>query len=239
MYEDQIQQTAQGYWVLKHDTHFSRWIEQAQRLDHDQPVLQKLARYIQPGSLVYDLGAALGDHTLFYLKQVWPGGIVVAIEPHPVQFECLRRNCAEALCLPYAVGETRSEAVWLFHEPDCIGGSRLVDPACQWPMTSHRRITIDQDCVFDKRCSFLKVDIEGCEPEALRGAREMIMRDRPVIWIEINPEALARQNHSSNELRDVLENQLQYRVAEFYPEGGSWDGFGTGQCDALCIPLTL
>ena len=204
MYEDQIMQTPQGWWVLKHDTHLSRWVEQAQRLDHDQPVLQKLAPYIKPGSIVLDCGAALGDHTLAYLHAVGPSGTVVAFEPHPLQYECLRRNCPRALCFPFLVGETRDSA-WLFHEPDCIAGSRIVDPACQWPMTQHRRVTIDDDCVLAGQVSFMKIDIEGCEPEALRGARNTIMRDRPVIWLEINPAALERQLHSSNELRDVLE----------------------------------
>jgi FkbM family methyltransferase len=237
MYEDQILQTPQGWWVLRNDTHLSRWVEQAQRLDHDQPVLQKLAPYIRSGSAVFDLGAAIGDHTLFYLNAVGPTGVVVAIEPHPVQFECLKRNCPKALCLPYAVGEVEDE-VHLFHQPDIVAGSRLIDPALQWPMTKIRRVAIDTNCLLFPNVSFMKIDIEGCEPEALRGAREMIRRHRPAIWIEINPIALERQGHSVNELRDVLENQLGYYVKEFYPEGGSWDGYDGAQCDALCLPQT-
>lgn len=236
IFENEIIQTAQGWWVLKHDSHLSRWVEQAQRLDHDQPVLQRLAPYIKPGSVVYDLGAAIGDHTIFYLNAVGPHGVVVAFEPHPVQFECLKRNCPRALCMPHAVGENEDE-VWLFHEPDVIAGSRLIDPATQWPMSRHRRVTIDKNCAIAGQVSFIKIDIEGCEPEALRGAQATIMRNRPVIWLEINPAALERQKHSSNELRDVLENQLGYKVAEFYPEGAGWDGFGNTQCDALFLPL--
>jgi FkbM family methyltransferase len=236
MYEDQIMQTKEGIWVLKHDTHISRWVEQTQRLDHDQTVLQRLIPYIKEGTVVYDLGAAIGDHTTFYINQVGAKGTVVAIEPHPIQFECLKRNCPTAVCLPYLVGDARSEQIWLFHEPDCIGGSRVIDPARQWPMTSHRRITIDQDCSLAGHVSFMKIDIEGCEPEALRGAHHTIWQNRPVIWLEINPTALERQGHSASELQDVLENQLQYRVAEFYPPGGGWHGFGDGQCDALFVP---
>jgi len=237
MYEEEIMRTAQGWWVMRHDTHFSRWVEQAQRLDHDQPVLQKLAPYIRPGTVVYDLGAGLGDHTIFYLNAVGLNGTVVAFEPHPIQFECLARNCPRAILIPHCVGETEGE-VWLFHQPDCIGGSRLIDPSTQWPMTKHRRIAIDEGCrAVTGEVSFVKIDIEGCEPEALRGARQMIMRHRPVIWLEINPIALERQNHTTNELQDVLENQLQYRVVEFYPPGGGWDGCGNGvQCDALFLP---
>jgi FkbM family methyltransferase len=235
MYEDQIMQTPQGWWVLRHDTHLSRWVEQAQRLDHDQPVLQKLAPYLKPATLVYDLGAAIGDHTAFYLRAVGPQGLVIAFEPHPTQFECLRRNCPTALCFPYAVGEVEDD-IWLFHEPDVIGGSRLIDPARQWPMTKHRRVTIDNTKLAGP-VSFMKIDIEGCEPAALRGARATIMQHRPVIWMEVNPIALERQGYSTNELQDVIENQLRYRVAEFYPPGADWHGYGEIQCDCLCVPM--
>ena len=47
--EDQIMQTPEGWWVLKEDTHLSRWVEQGKRLDHDTPVLEKIRPYIQPG----------------------------------------------------------------------------------------------------------------------------------------------------------------------------------------------
>lgn len=234
-FDDQIIQTPEGWWVLKDDTHLSRWVEQTRRLDHDQPVLQKLAPYIKPGTLVFDLGAAIGDHTVFYLNAVGPQGTVVAFEPHPVEFECLKRNCPTALCIPHAVGETEG-VVFLFHQPDIIGGSRLIDPALGWPMSMVRRMTIDKNCVLNRPVSFMKIDIEGCEAQALRGAKQTILRDRPVIWMEINPLALERQGSSSLELRLLLEQELLYRVEEFYPKGAGWDGFGDTQCDALCVP---
>src|SRR5258707_2749315 len=107
-------------------------------------------------------------------------------------------------------------------------------------MTQHKRVIIDKDIdSFKQPVSFMKVDIEGCEPEALRGARETIMRHHPVIWIEINPEALIRQKHSTLELRNLLESELSYEVTEFYPPGGNWNGWQNQQCDALCLPSTL
>jgi FkbM family methyltransferase len=236
MYDEQIQQTREGWWVLKEDTHLSRWVEQAQRLDHDQPVLKNLLPYIKPGSLVYDLGAAIGDHTIFYLNAVGPEGKVLAFEPHPVQFECLQRNCPKALCLPYALGETEGQ-VMLFHEPAVVAGSRLIDPALQWPGSVVRQISLDKNCLIDGQISLMKIDIEGSETAALRGGRQTICRHKPTIWMEINPTALERQGSSSAELHEVLDS-LGYRVAEFYPDGADWNGYEDGQCDALCLPVT-
>jgi FkbM family methyltransferase len=234
--EDQIMQTAQGWWVLRRDTHLSRWVEQTQRLDHDQTVLQQLRPYIRPGSTVIDAGAAIGDHTIFYLNAVGEQGTVYAFEPHPIQYLCLSRNCPQARCYPVALGEAPGK-VHLFHEPDVVGGSRLIDPKLQWPMSSCERVTLDSVVEPKGDVSFFKIDVEGCEPEVLRGAREIIKQSRPIIWFEQNPEALQRQGHSIDEVRDVVA-ELGYRVVRFYPEGSSWNGSPDqkSQCDILCAP---
>src|SRR5260370_16919171 len=104
-------------------------------------------------------------------------------------------------------------------------------------MTQHKRVIIDKAIdSFQQPVSFMKIDIEGCEPEALRGARQTIMRHRPVIWIEINPEALIRQNHSVLELRNLLENELSYQVAEFYPARGGLNRCHNQQPNPLSPP---
>src|SRR5262249_26068313 len=145
--------------------------------------------FIRPGSVVVDAGAALGDHTLFYLNAVGAAGKVYAFEPHPVQFICLLRNCPRAISYKYAFGEAPG-SVYLFHQPDIVAGSRLVDPELQWPMTPCERVTLDSIVKEKDQVSFLKIDVEGCEPEVIRGAREIIAASRPTIWFENNPEAL-------------------------------------------------
>lgn len=235
-----IKQTPEGWWVMIDDTHLSRWVEQGKRLDHDTPVLEKFIPYLSPGTIAIDVGAALGDHTLFYLEKVGPTGKVIAYEPHPVQYECLIRNCPKAHAYCNAVGE-REDDVYLFHQPDIVAGSRLIDPALGWPMSKTRRLRLDGMSAYGyahymgSRISFIKIDVEGCEPEVLRGGYKLILEHRPVIWLEINPEALERQNHSVEELRNVIE-MLRYSVAEFYPDGGSWDGYQGNQCDVLLCP---
>ena len=235
-YEDQIIRTPEGWWVMREDTHLSRWVEETGRLDHDQYVLEQILKpHIRPGSMVIDAGAALGDHTIYYLNQVGPKGQVMAFEPHPVQYLCLLRNCPRAISYKYALGEAPG-AVWLFHQPDIVAGSRLIDPALQWPMSCIERVRLDDMGWYDN-ISLIKIDVEGCEPEVLRGARQNISLSKPTIWMEVNPEALERQGHSPAELRSVIE-ELGYEVTRAYPDGAGWDGFEGNQCDMLCMPTS-
>jgi FkbM family methyltransferase len=232
---DEIYQTKEGWWVLKNDTHLSRWVEQAQRLDHDRPVLDIIEPHIKPGSTVIDVGAAIGDHTIAYLKKVGRSGTVIAIEPHPYQYECLIRNCPQSINYRYALGE-KYETVFLFMQPDIVAGSRLIDPELQWPGLYVEKFPLDALGFNRGEVSLIKIDVEGCEPEVLRGGRQTIRAGRPVIWLEINPTALGRQGHSVEEIQAFLTEE-NYTVARAYPDGASWDGFQGAQCDFLCTPI--
>ncbi len=50
----------------------------------------------------------------------------------------------------------------------------------------------DQPFVGERPVDLIKIDVEGCELEVLRGGEQVIRRDRPVLIIEDNPEARAQ-----------------------------------------------
>ena len=33
----------------------------------------------------------------------------------------------------------------------------------------------------------LKIDVQGFEPDVLRGLRNTLLRDKPTVWVELNP----------------------------------------------------
>jgi hypothetical protein len=77
--------------------------------------------------------------------------------------------------------------------------------------------------------SFVKIDAEGYEAAVLRGATESIKRCRPIMYIEVNAGALARQGYSESELLDLI-SSLGYTIAEV---GGKR---GDPQYDVFCYP---
>jgi len=47
----------------------------------------------KPGDTIIDVGAGIGNETLYYSKMVGSTGKVIAIEAHPATFACLKKFC--------------------------------------------------------------------------------------------------------------------------------------------------
>jgi len=191
-----------GIWVIQEDTHVSKWIEQENRLDHDQNTLPFILPHIKPDSVVIDAGAFVGDHTVAYLKAVGPKGHVHAFEPNRIAFQCLIHNvdASRVTFWNIALGETQM-MVEMSRNNNNFAGSYLHDGTdmvlCQATMMPLDSFRIAPD--------FIKWDIEGCELKALKGAELTIKLYRPVMVMEINYEALRRQGDRVGDIFDWLD----------------------------------
>lgn len=76
---------------------------------------------------------------------------------------------------PYGVGEKQGK---VYYTSDLTGGSKVAD------LEEHEAeiISLDEVC-FRKKIDFIKMDIEGMEEKALIGAKNLILRDHPVLAI--------------------------------------------------------
>lgn len=145
-----------------------------------------------PGAFI-DVGANTGLYVLA-AATLDPGRTVVALEPHPRVFRRLEENVrlnrvesttllvpAAAAASPGIVGlATRGEAL-------PIDGSFLSDPQADGEVVQVRATTLDQVVVAEDpgEVGVILLDIEGAEPEALRGARNILKRHRPSIVCEV------------------------------------------------------
>lgn len=182
------------------------------------PITQYPAiRDIPAWSTVIDVGAFIGDNTLEFTKKGWK---VIAFEPFYDAWICAVINAPDARIINAPVGDGRR--VRLIHQcPGTNHGMRCVTPADEGVQT----VMLDSLDIRD--CAFIKIDAEGFEPFVLDGAQSLIKTYRPVMFIEANTEALARQGWTPEKLREKIVG-LGYRT-EVIGEPPNWDW--------ICTPL--
>jgi len=192
---------------------------------HSWPPIFVLQRYVKPGFTCVDLGANQGEYTLWMSKLAGPGGEVHSFEPSSKMLEQLRAtlalNSAQAQTVtvhPFGLSDANA-TVELFLPQ---AGSAAHNEGAA---TVFRTSTADESLgsielrnagealqsATARKLDFIKIDIEGSELRALRGMRERLERDRPLILIEINRTALELAETSPRELAAFL-TELGYQL---------------------------
>lgn len=149
--------------------------------------------YARDSQVILDIGAAEGVYTLF-AAAVSPRSQIVAFEASPAEQRRLRANLDANRSLVAGRVDLRPEALAdhegtadLFEVP---GGTSSLNPGFR-PGSTPRTVTVSTgDAVVAEvapggRVDLIKVDTESTEPAVLRGLRDTIERDRPVIFCEV------------------------------------------------------
>lgn len=149
---------------------------------YELQMLRDMASRISVGDLVLDIGANIGNHTL-YLAAVSKCR-VIAFEPNKELTEALQSsviaNSLEGMIdvRQCGVGATSNRAFFKKSAPENLGSQGL-----QTGSGDIEIVTIDS-LNLDRPIKAMKIDVEGMEPDVLTGARETISRDRPAIYAE-------------------------------------------------------
>jgi FkbM family methyltransferase len=150
----------------------------------------RLEGIVEPrsGDVVLDCGAYRGETALWLARRAGKSGRVVTFEPSAQNAEGLRRNLAanqavEMAPITLLEAAVSSSAGLLHFNAHGENGSHL-DAASTESVTA---VTIDgvvEEQHLD-RVDFVKMDIEGAEVDALRGAEETLKRFAPRLAISV------------------------------------------------------
>lgn len=151
---------------------------------------------LRAGDVVFDVGANVGYYTALAAHAVGPQGKVVAFEPEPVNFSTLQRTVAlnqftNVLCQQLAVAEAAGVGTLYLSERNS-GDHRLYQHGTGQQTSTVRTVDLDSfatDHGFG-RLDVLKMDIQGAEGLALRGAEQLLLRCRPRLFLEFYPDGL-------------------------------------------------
>lgn len=162
----------------------------------DAGLVQKL---IRPGDVVVDAGANIGYITALLARWVGTTGLVHAIEPIPETFQLLQRSMRELKLDQvrlHACGVSDSTGQAVMEVPTYPDGAenfyeshlRTASDASH----QNRSFSVDlrtlDELVGDtrSRVAFIKMDVEGHEEPALRGASRLLAEARPALLVEID-----------------------------------------------------
>ncbi len=144
---------------------------------------------IRPGDTVLDCGANVGVYTRAALEA--GAGKVVAIEPLPENLECLRRSFSRqitdgrVILVPKGVWDREDQLELHVDEGAEAAASLVMGTGARKRSVTVPLTTIDRlvEELGLERVDFIKMDIEGAETNALRGARKTLARWRPKLAV--------------------------------------------------------
>jgi FkbM family methyltransferase len=174
--------------------------------------VQAFAALLAPGMTVMDIGANIGQFTLVAAARVGATGRVHAFEPTPELaaqiLSNLELNGLENVYVnEVAVSEVAGRAILHFSEPDDPGENSIVNLAPCARALQVPTITLDEYVASHGigRVDVIKMDIEGAEMPALRGARELLSGDdSPVLVPECHPRTLAFTGQTPDDMLRLL-----------------------------------
>lgn len=138
---------------------------------------QQLTACVQPGDVVWDVGANIGHYTQIFSRIVGPEGRVYAFEPSPANFSRLAVGCSKlsnVTMLPFGLGAADGELEFQQGSDGLGATSRVMS---RQPHGDVVRICAGDGVVARKDASVprvMKIDVEGYEWEVLSGVSQLL-----------------------------------------------------------------
>lgn len=182
---------------------------QLYRYGYDEPEALLVQSLLRPGDVFIDGGAHIGLFSLLAAACVGNTGRVIACEPVPENVKLLKANIdmnrftwvdVQKAALAEAAGEA---VLFSFGEASAVSSFAPATTAGSSPITT---IVTSLDVIAPEvlsRLRVIKLDIEGAEVRALRGA-QTVLQCHPDFLIEVEPDHLDRQGTSVDELESMF-----------------------------------
>ena len=170
-----------------------------------------LKNVLFPGAVVVDAGANIGIYSQVLSRSVGPTGVVHSFEPSPENFKRLQsatRKLANVRLSQAAVGECSGRSrLYLSDKLNVDHRTYMIDE------DSRRTVPIDVIALDDyfkpgQRVDLVKMDIQGYELHALRGANRVLADNSDLkMLVELWPYGLKQAGVNWVELLDSLQNK--------------------------------
>jgi len=158
---------------------------QARGRFYEADELEIIARHFQVGGVFCDIGANIGNHSIYVLKFLSAAQSIV-IEPNPAAYELLVLNmifndCFERVDFSHigmGLSDRVADDMGLREREKNLGATKLEDG------TGDIQVAPGDTLLAGRKVDFIKIDVEGMELSVLSGLKRTIATQRPAIFIE-------------------------------------------------------
>lgn len=172
---------------------------------------------IYPGSTAVDVGAHYGYYTLNAAREVGGKGQVISVEPVDFNRSILTENTKangfqkNVKVVSNPISNTQSKVKFNITEASDNSGF-YNHPNTKVIETIQRKSeTLDGLLKKSSNISVIKIDAEGHEIEILSTAKNVLKRERPLLFLEFNPKCLIEANHQPEEMLKIILS-LGYKI---------------------------
>lgn len=182
------------------------WLYLAYKRWFEANNVESLREFVRPDSTVVDVGANIGFFTIQFARWAGCKGYVLAIEPELQNLKTLRKRVAREhgsarIELIEGAAAEVDAPVFLVVNPIHPGDHRLgtngvaINGYAIDNLLAQRGLT---------DVSLIKIDVQGAELRALKGAEKTLRSAQPTLFIEIDDAALAEAGTSVEEVSGYL-----------------------------------
>jgi FkbM family methyltransferase len=178
---------------------------------YGEDAVDALAPYVEPDSVILDIGASMGFFTIPAARLARSvGAAVVSYEPVPANADLLRSNVELngfqdlVTVRPVGLGPAADELAMVVEGAGAgnasitagVGSQQLAGHVADGALNNTIRVPIETlDAQNLVNCTALKIDVEGFELDVLAGGVDLVRRSRPAIYAEFSPAWLTSRGY--------------------------------------------
>lgn len=169
---------------------------------YEREEIEFVRSVLKAGDTAIDAGGHIGFFTMQMAAMVGPTGAVYSFEPYGPNADLLERSIDEnrfedrVTVQRAAVGATTGTATLTFPTETLNSGGAYLLRAGTSPLTGNQKADVPivalDDVTLQGRVRLIKMDVEGAEPQVIRGAARLLAEHRPTILSELHPTQLHR-----------------------------------------------
>ncbi|MEW6772890.1 MAG: FkbM family methyltransferase [Bacteroidota bacterium] len=218
---------------------------------HDWSTIFVLKNFVEKDDIIFDIGANIGEYTLYAASLVNSNGKVYSFEPVQSMFYTLKQNVDlnshlrnKIICVNKGLGNKKvilpiydeqnniNEGLFSIHQKNFIHSKKIQDIEID---------TLDNfvNENYLDRIDFIKIDVEGHELYVLQGGIDAIKKFHPKLMIEMSEKNFNAAGYSKIDIFKLLED-MGYSIFLILKRGQLKKVISSSElpefCNILAIP---